>query len=93
MTKYGQVSPSLYTGAMSFSLPIFNYRDPYFSIPISLEYHFDGYRPDKHSGMVGYGWSLNCGGVITREVRGFPDEGFVYQDQTRLGWVQTRSIT
>ena len=93
MTKYGQVSPSLYTGAMSFSLPIFDYHDPYFHIPISLEYNFDGYRPDKHSGVVGYGWSLNCGGVITREVRGFPDEGFVFQDQTRLGWAQTRSIT
>ena len=75
MTRYGNLTPSLYTGAMTFSLPLYTYEDPDFTIPISLEYSFDGYRPAQHSGTVGYGWYLNCGGVITREVRGIPDEG------------------
>ena len=75
ITRYGNLTPSLYTGAMTFSLPLYTYEDPDFTIPISLEYSFDGYRPAQHSGTVGYGWYLNCGGVITREVRGVPDEG------------------
>ena len=75
MTRCGNLLPSLYTGAMTFSLPLMTYSDPDFTIPVTLEYSFDGYKPGQHSGTVGYGWYLDCGGVITREVRGIPDEG------------------
>ena len=95
MTRYGNLTPSLYTGAMTFSLPLYIYEDPDISIPVSLEYSFDGYRPSQHSGTVGYGWFLNCGGTITREVRGVPDEGTtapsdpgMMYDATR-GWFST----
>ncbi len=74
MIKYGGITPSLYTGAMSWSLPLYTYSDPDFNIPVSLEYNYDGFRPATPSGEVGLGWALNCGGVITREVRGVPDE-------------------
>lgn len=74
MTQFGSVAPSLYTGAMTYSLPLYTYQDEDFTIPISLEYSYDGYKPSQHSGTVGLGWALNCGGVITREVRGYPDE-------------------
>ena len=67
MTKFGGLSPSLYTGAMTYSVPIFTYSDPDFTLPISLEYNFDGFRPSQHSGTIGYGWHLECGGAITRE--------------------------
>lgn len=92
VSKYGKLSPLMYTGAMSYSLPIFTYEDPEFSIPINLAYHFDGYRPAEHSGVVGYGWTLDCGGVITREVRGFQDEGPVFQNGTTLGWAQVCAL-
>ena len=75
MTRYGGLTPSLYTGAMTFSVPLYTYEDPDFNIPVTLVYNFDGYRPAQHSGSIGYGWALDCGGVITREVRGIPDEG------------------
>lgn len=74
MERYGNVEHSLYTGAMTYSLPLYTYQDEDFTLPISLEYHYDGFRPAQNSGSVGYGWALNCGGTITREVRGFPDE-------------------
>ena len=74
MVKYGNLQPSLYTGAMAYSQQIYTYQDEDFTIPISLDYHFDGYRPSMHSGPYGMGWNLNCGGVITREVVGLPDE-------------------
>lgn len=79
MTRCGNLLPSLYTGAMTFSLPLMTYSDPDFTIPVTLEYSFDGYKPGQHSGSVGYGWYLDCGGVITREVRGIPDEGDLNQ--------------
>lgn len=87
MTKYGIVSPALYTGTMSYSIPLFTYSDPDFSIPISIEYNYNGYRPAVASGSIGLGWALNCGGVITREVRGIPDEGAL--DHSINGWKAT----
>mgnify|MGYP003436167545 CR=1 FL=1 len=35
------LTPSLYTGAMRYSLPLYAYSDPDFNIPISLEYNYD----------------------------------------------------
>ena len=35
MTRYGNLTPSLYTGAMTFSLPLYVYEDPHISIPVS----------------------------------------------------------
>ena len=96
MTRYGNLTPSLYTGAMTFSLPLYTYEDQDFTIPISLDYSFDGYRPGQHSGTVGYGWYLNCGGVITREVRGIPDEGDLDDNQNYnclvRGWRQMPAL-
>ena len=51
VSKYGKLSPAMYTGAMSYILPVFTYEDPEFTVPISLAYHFDGYRPAEHSGV------------------------------------------
>lgn len=72
MTQYGSLKPSLYTGTMTYSLPLYTYKDEDFTIPISLEYSYGGYKPAVHSGLVALGWTLTCGGVITREVRGLP---------------------
>ena len=36
MTRYGALVPSLYTGAMTFSVPVYTYTDPDFTIPVSL---------------------------------------------------------
>lgn len=59
MTRYGDLTPALYTGAMETSLDLFTYQDPDFTLPVSLEYHFDGYRPFQGSGTVGLGWALS----------------------------------
>lgn len=58
MIRYGDLKPSLYTGAMEYSYHVYSYLDEDFTIPISLDYHFDGYRPSQHSGPYGMGWSL-----------------------------------
>ena len=51
MTRQGGLTPSLYTGTMSWSLPLYVYEDPEFRIPLSLDYSFGGYRPSQRSGV------------------------------------------
>ena len=36
MSKYGMASPSLYTGSMSYEVPLYMYADPDFQIPLTL---------------------------------------------------------
>ncbi|MBO7562124.1 MAG: RHS repeat protein [Bacteroidales bacterium] len=74
MTKYGKFTPQLYTGRFSLNIPIYVYRDSRFTIPITLDYSYNGLVANRQAGIVGLGWSLGCGGSITREVRGIPDE-------------------
>lgn len=73
-TRYGKLNAQLYTGKISVSIPIYVYRDSRFSIPISLDYSYNGLVPNRQAGIVGLGWSMMCAGAITREVRGIPDE-------------------
>ncbi len=90
MSRHGEISPDLYTGAMAWSLPLYTYKDEDFTIPISLDYRFDGCRPSQPAGTVGMGWNLNCGGVITRQVVGLPDE--YYLDEIHTSYDLTNRI-
>ena len=74
MARYGKLNSQLYTGKVSVSIPVYTYRNSRFTLPISLDYSYNGLQPNRQTGVLGLGWSLNCGGVITREVRGIPDE-------------------
>ena len=74
MTRYGYHGVNLYTGRVSVSIPIGEYRDKDFSIPVSLEYNYNGMRPNEQAAEPGLGWILSCGGIVTREVVGNPDE-------------------
>ena len=73
-TQYGEIHPSLYTGTLSLSIPFYTYKDPDFELPISLDYATNGHVPNVVPGVLGPDWTLNVGGVITREIRGIPDD-------------------
>ena len=75
MTRYGSHGFNLYTGRVTVSIPIGEYRDKDFSIPVALEYNYNGMRPNEQAAEPGLGWMLSCGGMITREVVGQADEG------------------
>lgn len=70
----GGHTPDLYTGTNNVSIPIYTYKDPDFELPISISYASNGFRPNDQQGIVGLGWSLSVGGMITREIIGIPDD-------------------
>jgi YD repeat-containing protein len=71
---YGVYDINYYTGSPNISIPIYEIKDPGVTIPISLSYDATGFVPNSNSSQVGLNWSLAAGGVITRTVRGVPDE-------------------
>lgn len=72
--KYGQVPVGDFTGTSSISVPLYTYKAGNISVPITLSYHSNGIKVDQLTSNVGLGWSLNCGGVISRTIRDLPDE-------------------
>jgi len=72
--KYGDVPVGLYNGIPSVNVPIWQVNEGDLSLPISLSYYASGIKIEQDASWVGLGWSLNAGGVITRTVRGKPDE-------------------
>jgi Salmonella virulence plasmid 65kDa B protein len=72
--KYANIPVSLYRGIPDVSIPIYELKGQTISVPISLSYHASGIKVGEISSLVGLGWSLNAGGVISRSVKGLPDE-------------------
>lgn len=76
LMQYGKIGASMYTGTVNYSIPIYTYKDKDFEIPISIDYATNGFRVNHSSGILGHGWSLYTPGVITRQIRGIPDEHY-----------------
>lgn len=72
--KYSDIPVSYHTGLPQISVPIYTVKEGPLSLPISLSYHAGGVKVMEPAGWCGIGWSLNAGGVISRTVRGIPDE-------------------
>lgn len=72
--KFVDIPVSLHTGIPQISIPMYNITDGPLSLPVSVSYHASGLKTLETAGWVGAGWALNAGGVITRSVRGTPDE-------------------
>jgi YD repeat-containing protein len=72
--KFGEVPVDKSTGIPSISVPILDLNECGIDLNISLDYHAGGIRVQDEASWVGLGWSLNAGGVITRTMRGLPDD-------------------
>ncbi len=88
--EYGSYPVSLFTGVPEISIPLYNLEVGSYVLPVFLSYHASGIKPDQHPGMVGTGWSLNAGGMITRKVNGLPDE-YIGIETTNKGYYHTHS--
>jgi YD repeat-containing protein len=73
--KFTEVPVSYFSGLANTSIPLFNIKAGSINIPIDLSYHARGVRVEEIAPRVGIGWSLNYGGMISRQIRGLPDDG------------------
>ena len=75
MTRYADTPISYAYGQAQIGIPIYTIKGRQLSLPITLSYDSSGIKPEEVSGIVGLGWSLLAGGVITRTVIGQEDDG------------------
>ncbi len=73
-TRYGNYPVSYYTGNPNITIPLYEVNEQGFKFPIYLQYDASGLLPNKDAGIVGQNWTLVAGGMITRQVRGIPDD-------------------
>jgi len=75
LMKFEEVPIEYYTGQPNISIPIFSKKlNKDIHLNLGLRYATSGVQIDSRSGWVGTGWALETGGVISRTVRGIPDE-------------------
>lgn len=72
--KYADIPVNNHTGIPNINIPLYTVKEGPLELPVSLSYHAGGLKVMEPVSWVGAGWSLNAGGVITRTVRGAPDE-------------------
>lgn len=81
IVKQGFSDVNLYTGKLSYSIPIYTISQNGIQVPISLNYvGGNGIKVEEVASSVGLGWSLTSTGAVSRTIRGIPDElysGFV----------------
>ncbi len=79
--KFGDIPVSLYTGTPDINIPLYEVRSRSLALPVTLKYRSSGVMVEELPGWVGLGWALEAGGVITRTMRGLPDDysnGFLF---------------
>jgi YD repeat-containing protein len=72
--KYGDYPVSRETGIPNISIPLYTITQGVLTVPITLSYHASGIKVDQKAEWVGLGWDLAVGGVVSRVVKGYPDE-------------------
>jgi YD repeat-containing protein len=72
--KFADIPVNKHTGVPEINVPIYTLKEGPLELPVGLSYHASGLKLDELASWVGAGWALNAGGVITRTVRGTPDE-------------------
>ena len=76
--EYQMPQPSMLTGAVDLSIPIYTITAGDYSLPIYMQYHSNGIKVTDDPGFYGYGWSLMPALRATRTIMGRPDEQFKF---------------
>ena len=83
--KYADIPVNQYTGTGNVTVPLATVTDGPLSLPVYLQYHTGGLPVGTPAGLVGLGWNLFTGGMVSRTVRGIPDDtgnGYYYSGST-----------
>lgn len=72
--RFGDIPMSYYTGRANVTVPIQRYTYRGVTLDVNLSYDTSGLQMNMLPGVLGPGWTLNAGGVITRVQCGHFDE-------------------
>lgn len=72
--EYGKIPVSLSRGSVDINVPLYTLIDGNIIVPISLRYKSTGVKVNQIPSDVGLNWSLHAGGMISRVMKGLPDE-------------------
>ncbi|WP_223609594.1 hypothetical protein [Chryseobacterium sp. OSA05B] len=86
--KRGNIPVNKFAGMADISIPIFTQSIGGYNIDLNLQYDSSGFLPTKKSGYYGLNWSINPGGLITREVIGDSDDYYFYGSSQINGFLQ-----
>ncbi len=75
LMQFEEVPVDNYSGQPDIAIPLLTKSlGGGLSLPLALKYNTQGVKIHNRSGWTGTGWSLEAGGVVSRTVRGIPDE-------------------
>ena len=69
-------------GVVNISRQLLTLQSGTLAMPVSISYNTQGIKVDDDNCLVGLGWTLDCGGSITRTIKGRPDELREFQLKT-----------
>lgn len=72
--KYGDIPVSYYTGTANIEIPLHTLSVKGVELPLSLTYDTSGLLINSLPSWTGMNWTLQAGGVIVRQRRGYYDE-------------------
>lgn len=70
---------SLSSGTVNVNIPLYTLQKGSITVPISLNYDASGVKVDAQPGWVGQNWGMSSGGMISRVVKGIPDETYIVE--------------
>lgn len=73
--KFTETPVNLSNGLANINIPIYTIKTKGVSIPINVSYHSRGIQVAELASHVGLGWTLNYGGMVSRQIRGKSDDG------------------
>jgi YD repeat-containing protein len=74
LAKYINYPVSYSNGLPQINIPLYEIKAGELTLPISLSYHASGIKVNDASGWVGAGWTLQAEPMVSRSVKGKPDE-------------------
>ena len=78
--RYADLPVSPYTGVASIKVPIYTIGGKYLRVPVYMSYHSSGVKVDQVSSWTGTDWTLQAGGMISRQQRSGDDLEIPFND-------------
>ncbi len=77
--EYQAPQPSMLTGTVDLTIPIYSISSGDYTLPVYLQYHSSGIKVADDPCPTGYGWALMPALRATRTILGRPDEHFEFK--------------